>query len=128
MGGVRLIRQKEIIAVETYLGGNKMKSKTLSAISGLAAMLWMAGCGDFKHEQFARTAAGNNVKVNYVLRDGEDMMIKKVEISNNNNLFMQMPRSSSEGIDLKIVCDDGYIIETSQYFMSDRIYKPTQGQ
>ena len=56
------------------------------------------------------------------------MMIKKVEISNNNNLFMQMPRSSSEGIDLKIVCDDGYIIETSQYFMSDRIYKPTQGQ
>ena len=105
-----------------------MKSKTLSAISGLAAMLWMAGCGDFKHEQFACTAAGNNVKVNYVLRDGEDMMIKKVEISNNNNLFMQMPRSSSEGIDLKIVCDDGYIIETSQYFMSDRIYKPTQGQ
>ena len=39
--------------------------------------------------------------------DGEDMMIKKVEISTNNN-FMQMPRSSSEGIDLKIVCDDGY--------------------
>ena len=35
-----------------------MKSKTLSAISGLAAMLWMAGCGDFKHEQFARDSRG----------------------------------------------------------------------